>query len=785
VNPKVTSFFSNHGLPFIVFCAIAVVILYRCTLPHLEIRFYSEKSGQIEIYYDVGQGISEEFTFRTKVTASNRVQKEQFPFTHDSLGLLRLDPNFASNEFRLERLSLIRCFGLLREQIPLNSLDPNHEVELRVDTETESIFLKTVESFVDPYVWIMLDTPIQVFQMSDKFAYYGALLGAIAMIVAIFALLIRRIQIQGSPFLVGIRGLTFSARNLGVFILLASYVALPYLMMGSGSGFQLLESLVFCILGSLWILAIGNLQRTYTISIRFHRFLLLGLALFSLLTHASMNHSILWKGDEHYHATSIKFLSEIVSKQAELPWLIGIFGLSGIWMSMVSNKSSWLWRGIVLILAILIGSSLINESGLENYLVRYPSLVKWIFLGPFLIEQTIHSEFSEWSLRVIPWLITGAVIVFIFHRFRSSQFGNTAIITLLCLTTPTFLYYSSVLYPEPITVFLLLIGIARLSDIDKPLDELMTSPLWFSLVFIGFIKETILPLILAFVCLRYLTVFLKERSLRSLIRLEHFRTGIAVLFPLFFYVFIRKLHGDPRGYSPNWEHLIDWQLYFMWIRDTFSQFAGTLIAAITGVMVLICKNRWKEALLGVACAGSIIVFFHMDYRVNVGYSRFNYLILPLLLIWSAYGIKALCEFKPQLGIAFGITLIIANSLTYPFHFDGSRRADWSLNLMDLYEQSYPFKEAFEMMSMEPNNTSLDIIYLGYGYCPDLYLGKGQGSNLEYREFVSLEDYRAKENAHLNRNRIILSQEKLPGDFARKDYQIIQNAAHKLYLYRPL
>jgi hypothetical protein len=784
VYPRVKSFISNYALPLIVLGSIAIVVIFRCALPQLEIRFHSEKAGQIEIYYDAGHGISEQFTFRTRVTASNGVQKEQFPFRNDRIGLLRLDPNFAGSELRVEQLSIIRCFGLFRNQIPLNSLDPNNEVELRIDPATGFVYLKTNESIVDPYVWIMFEAPIQVFQMSHLFAYFGALVGAIAMMLAVFAAIAKRCEIHHSPFQIKISGLQFNVRNLGIFILLASYIALPYLMIGSGSGFQIPETLVFCTFGFLWILAIGKHQRNYTISITFHWFLLLGLVLFFSLTCASMNHSILWRGDEHYHATSIKFLSEIISNQREQKWLVSLFALSGIWMSAVSSKSSWLWRAMVLILATLIGSSLINESGLENYLVRYPSLVKWIFLGPFLMEQAIHPEFSEWSLRVIPWTITGAAFVFIFHKYRTSQPGITAIVSLLCLSTPTFLYYSSVLYPEPLTVFLLLIGATSLNDLDKPFEELIVSPLWFSMVFIGFIKETVLPLILAFVCLRYLTVFLKERSLRSLIRFEHFRMGIAVLFPLFFYVFLRKLHGDPRSYSPNWEHLIDWELHFMWIRDAFSQFGGTFIAAIVGLGLMV-KKRWKEALLGVACAGSIIVFFHMDYRVNVGYSRFNYLILPFLLVWSAYAIKVLFNHKPYLGIAFGTALIITNALSYPFHFDGSRRSDWSLNLMDLYEQSYPFKEAFDMIRTESSHASLDLIYSGYGYCPDLYLGKGPDYGLKYREFLSIEDFAAMGNPKSNRKQFILSQEKLPADFARDDYQIIQNAAHKLYLYHPL
>jgi len=192
-------------------------------------------------------------------------------------------------------------------------------------------------------------------------------------------------------------------------------------------------------------------------------------------------------------------------------------------------------------------------------------------------------------------------------------------------------YYSSTLYlelPAALLMTVVLFDAERLLT-DTP-EELRVRPAWYALILIGFVKETTIPFLLAFLLCRLAG---RARGLR--IALRSGRTLLAeagvvfgVLFPLAAYLFFRELWAESSAYVAVPVHLLDPRNYTILLRSYAQQFGPLGLLAAGGLIVMLVRRRFLVVLFLATAFFGDAAFHFLDQVQLIGYSRFNLLFFP-------------------------------------------------------------------------------------------------------------------------------------------------------------
>ncbi len=510
-----------------------------------------------------------------------------------------------------------------------------------------------------------------------------------------------------------------------------AYLASPYWMLPS-SWWVRAAGLLFCLgTGVAWSRGIAA---DVSVPLPESRLpgLLASVAILLWLAYPSLGLGIAYGGDEAMHIWRVARLYDGIAAAAErvcgpgvlryhLPAIVWVvFAVAAVHrraiaraLSRVPSHGRLAAVIAVMLAAACAGLLLAGAAGDVRSILRYPFVSKWLSVLPLLV--VMPSPLAEGPCRLLPFLATAALGAYWARRACGTSRLRTPVLLLLVLTTPSLRYYSAVLYLEMPAVLLMTVVCLNAEPLLlRPVAELRHRGDWLCLVSIGFFKETVLPFLATFVCMRALAR-LADADLRGRSRGDIWSRWLApaggmalmVLLPLAVFLFFRETMGHIRPVAFHPEHLWDPVLYGTVVVSICEQAGGLLIPAAIGLVVLCRERRFLYLGFLLLAAGASILLHFVDSPLYIGYSRFNLFALPSVLALSVLGVRTCSGTRialyPLLLLTVGINL-----LQSPVAGDGGRREGWGTYAYDCSEQILPLREALERID-------------SYGTCSRLYV----------------------------------------------------------------
>ncbi len=460
----------------------------------------------------------------------------------------------------------------------------------------------------------------------------------------------------------------------------------------------------------------------------------------------ALSASIPWRGDEEYHILFAAQLADMVPGHLAHLAVLACF-LAWAWRNPVMNRSVISATMIFGILAAFAGRS----AHLDIYRVlRYPILLKYLTALPVYLSTLMPSlsaipfgpggPFPEIPYRLLP-LLSGILLSWCGFRFLGRhplpiRIGGALIIAGL----PLVRYYQTLFYLEmPAVLCMTLVCFQAVPLLRADPKSLVRYPGWYALLLIGFLKETTLPFLAAFLCCRLLFQLSRLLQLSRPSRLASLpqrpfawkawaREAVVffcVAFPLFLYLFYRLRLNTSRGYHPEASNLLDPRFLILVARSWWDSFGLLLPLSAAGAALLLRRrSRYKWPALVFPCLAFFLVFlFHfLDGGLYVGYSRFNLFLLPALmaLAWEALRYGAVR--RPSLAVAALVLIFAANLALTPLNPDGSRKPNWGIYASEIGDHSYPYREALACVKREHAGEKIRLTGLYYPYATWFYLG---------------------------------------------------------------
>ncbi len=133
------------------------------TRPHIfRVEFESSQAGEAQVYYDVGNGYSEQDSVCKSFSQDNEMMVFEMDLPPVSLMALRFDPAMASVNIRIKKIEIL-LFGSESVSVPLESITPGEHI--RSSGFKDGYFYARSKMFAkDPFLFIEL--PDKVKQLS-------------------------------------------------------------------------------------------------------------------------------------------------------------------------------------------------------------------------------------------------------------------------------------------------------------------------------------------------------------------------------------------------------------------------------------------------------------------------------------------------------------------------------------------------------------------------------------------------------------------------------------------
>jgi hypothetical protein len=312
---------------------------------------------------------------------------------------------------------------------------------------------------------------------------------------------------------------------------------------------------------------------------------------------------------------------------------------------------------------------------LEYLLVRYPFVSCWFHqLGPIWKVN----RFDIGMFRLIPILSAFAIGWFALWALRKEKVrpAVAVIVGITFALTPNIHHHSTILYLEMPAIALLMVALYFIEHILKDDFKLVRRcPGWYALLAAGFIKETLVIIILVIIGLRIIVrayIFLKNKELNRQLILHEIAAGFCIALPLGVYLFFRTYFGEVRGYEPNYANLTDPYLYAMAVKALWAQFAGVLILAVGGVIIGLMKRRFVAVLSLVILFVSDFFFHFMDKPDYVGIARFNLFLFSPLAVLALMFLAWLRRKNQTALMIVAIAALIINTVLSPVAITGEK-----------------------------------------------------------------------------------------------------------------
>lgn len=517
-----------------------------------------------------------------------------------------------------------------------------------------------------------------------------------------------------------------------------AFIVTPYWNLPGKSNIELIIRDGTILLGIAWgIFAASEVQfrlKKSTLAL----FGLLGVIIF-FINFLPLTSVLPWRGDEDRH---IQKTLEILF---HFPWqvmvIFVIFWCGFLYLSWRKPKFAWVIGAFLLFFAI-IGSLKFTNIEYTRDLVRYPYVSYWFYA--FLINVLIpfiDHPFYEIIYRIVP-LFSVVVLAWTFQyelmekgKFPALLWGVAVAII------PTVFYYTSILYLEMPVVWLMTAVCLRIEKLlTANVEQLKYEPAWYALLTIGFIKETTLPFIMIFVMFRIISMIYSKAGIKqnqetgadlpakktTFTDFDFLKKEAGVFFVLLLpivYYFILRVNFNPREYQLSIQNIIDPTIYPVILRAIIEQTGAWFILFIAGCVLLVIKKKYLVLLFYLAQFFGFVLFFGLDQKIYIGYSRFYLFLLPPILAASHFLIRFIIE-KKRLISYFLLVLVLAVSLLLsPIQVDGTKKPYWGNYLFDTSEHYYPVDDAFAWLKENDADNSVLMAGIYYRYFHHFYFVK--------------------------------------------------------------
>jgi hypothetical protein len=503
-----------------------------------------------------------------------------------------------------------------------------------------------------------------------------------------------------------------------------AFLVSPYWKLAHAPRMQLVSLCLTIILGVVW--AWLSSQRIAPCPVRWEPRVLAIAAFIALaLNIRALMSALPWKGDEDYHISMVLLQIEYNPFLSRQLWPLLALGL--MWSVLL-----WLARARTDVDVRLVGACCV-VAGVQAWFLwaspqatfgisRYPNFVNviWAFITlPFL---WMFDRPPEILMRLPVLLSVTGILWLCMKQAALPGLLPRMLFGAAIATLPLFHFYSSILYLEMPLVFLMILVLRSDSILTDVPTQLKGSGPWLGLLLMGFIKETALPFLLCVFAVRMWHQVRNVRQRESFFHVLRDEASIAfsLFAPIAFYLFWR--HSESvRPYSPQIAHLIDYQLYAIMVTALIEQVGLWLLPALGGVVLLLKNGEDRTGFLSVSIFAAYWVFYLMDLREYVGYSRFNLSFLPLLLLWAQAPFEMLAKKSVAVASAIFVLIALSNNVSSPVHWDGIKQSRWGIYLSDGTEEYYPYREALRWINQHHQKKKVLITGLSYNYWMAYYL----------------------------------------------------------------
>ena len=599
-------------------------------------------------------------------------------------------------------------------------------------------------------------------------------------------------------------GLAFAAYDL-------AYILSPYWRMAHSPGLQLILLGVTVLVGVAWAFAAaGGLE--IILSARSAWLLSGALVVLGCLNARAITQGIAFRGDEDLHIDrSLKLLIAMSGKRSLVSALLLVTGIIIVVAALYCRA---IWQAAVVCLvavgaqALLLGAYHTPTLITPMRLIRYPLFETWFSVPFSLLAKLVlsttppwHGRLTEAVFRATPFFSAVLLAWYGGRKLAPGRPVAQALFALAIGTTPLVYYYSSVTYLEmPAVGMMTVVCFGATALLTGGADAVRRQRGWYALLMIGFLKETALPFLVAFVgcraALTLLAAYRGDRTWREVC--NDLLIGFAVMTPLAVYLFYRSFSPVKRDVSPQLVQLLKGEYYAVLLKAYAQQFGPLALLAVAGVGVMVARRQFA-VLFFFAVAFAADAGLHLiDDHAYIGYSRFNLFLLPMAIAAAWHAVDTLCRFTAP--VAWGaLALVIGGNLALvPIHLDGSKKAGWGQYYFDTTDHSYPYRETIQWINQKHHEDRVLFAGMWFKYPVRLYLRRGMSFDAPSdRNWFGSDDTRSVEAA--------LAQARSDGftlvvyhlyDMAPpqmharnmagfRQVKLFQNAAHALVVYEQM
>lgn len=516
-----------------------------------------------------------------------------------------------------------------------------------------------------------------------------------------------------------------------------SFVVTPFWLLGISPFIKVLLLIMTLCLGVIWSnYSADSLQ----IQINTKNKLVFGffLLVIIILNFRPLTSVIPWRGDEDFHISNVLFLLS----QINILWIIVVFVLffTVLHSAWYKPKLGPITLGLTTIIIILLYTYNNPFDGIW-WILRYPLLNYWIFMLFPKFVGPLFSPYHEIFYRIVP-LFCMVAVAWTYQREIPLKSNLSKLLWGLSISTmPIVYYYSSILYIEPMAVILMFVVCIQAKDLlYVDYSEIKKNPAWYALIFLGFIKETVIPFLLCYLVCRLIIQYnkrkseksLKQKDSESLIQKKYtfnyfmgeIKISFSVLIPYLFYLILRSTLSVNRIFTPGIQGLINISVYRAIVQSFFEQFGLLAILFCVGCILLYIRREYATLFFLLIIIISFQLFYVTDQKgIYAGYSRFNLFILPSILAGTLISVKYFIKYKKAIEIIIPSIIICINLWITPINLDGTKKPLWGNYLIDTSEHYYPYRIALSWVHDNYDNASILSTSLNYPYYFEFYFEK--------------------------------------------------------------
>ena len=456
--------------------------------------------------------------------------------------------------------------------------------------------------------------------------------------------------------------------------------------------------------------------------------------LFLIMEFRNLTASIPWRGDEDYHI----FCALQIAKSLffhKLYFLILFLFLIFAWYRKSMDGKLVLGAFVFITFAAWGG----QRAHIDIYhALRYPIFLNYLTALPVYVAAFFPtSPYPELPFRLFPLLSAIGLCGICFYSLQGHSLLLRVGVAMAVATLPIVRNYDSLFYLEMPAVFCMALVCSRaLQLLRSEPKQISQLPSWYALLLLGFIKETTLPFLFAFLCCRLITraeSLFQKGNICWKTGLDELRIIFSVCFPIILYLFYRAHLGTTRSYSPHLNYLLDPSLYWIELQSLWDSFGLLLPFSIVGAIRLGSRRNWNLLLfLGLAFLLDL-VFHFLDDQQYSGYSRFNLFLLPSLLAFGLEGLRMFSGFKRAYVLAGLVVIVGTNICQSPVNTDGTRKTGWGVYGTDIGDQTYPYREALTYFQKHHSHQKVLLTGHYYPYYTAFYTKEKDWPEQKYME----------------------------------------------------